>query len=92
MRDSKYIVDDSYTPYVKVAEKATEMGWKMNTATARHIFYRGLEKVAYNWLIQADICSPSEAKTKCKEVAKSLAFQHLVRDALEENDMNNLVK
>lgn len=86
MRDNKYVVDDSYTPYVQVAEKATEMGWKMNTATARHIFYRGLEKVAYNFLVEGEYCSPAEAKIKCKEVAKSIHFQHLVREMLEEAD------
>ena len=86
MSKGTYVVDDSYTPDVEVARKATEEGYKMNTATARHIFYRGLEKVAYAWLVESGEFPPSIAKEKCKEVAKSLDFQHVIRDILEDTN------
>ena len=90
MSKTKYVVDDSYTPYAECAKKATEMGYKMNTATARHVFYRGLEKVAYAMLVDSGMFSPSEAKIKCKEVAKSLDFQHVVRDIMEDPNQIDL--
>jgi len=85
MSKNKYVVDEDYVPYKNVAEKATEMGYKMNTATARHVFYRGLEKVAYGMLVDSGMFSPSEAKEKCKEVAKSIHFQHVIRDIMDES-------
>ena len=85
MSKSKYVVDEDYVPYVQVAKAATDAGYKMNTATARHVFYRGLEKVAYAWLVESGMFSPSEAKEKCKEVAKSIDFQHVIRDIMDSS-------
>jgi len=86
-RSSKYTVDDSFTPYKDVANAMGEQGYKMNTATARHIFYRALEKIALG-IIEDTRPDLEDPKGTAKTIAKSIEFQHMIQDAITEMDAN----
>ena len=75
--------DLSGMDYRSIAEKMTEEGHKMNHATARNVFVKGLTKIAREvCVLDGQDCSPDNLKS----VAIHPAFQSAVAEMITEID------
>jgi hypothetical protein len=69
--------------YRSIAEKMTDEGHKMNHATARNVFVRGMSKIAREiCILYGKECSASNLK----EVAISPDFQNAIAEMIVEID------
>lgn len=69
--------------YRSIAEKMTEEGFKMNHATARNVFVKGLSKIAREvCVLYGQDCSPENLKS----VAISPVFQNAIAEMITEID------
>jgi hypothetical protein len=69
--------------YRSIAEHMTDEGHKMNHATARNVFVKGMSKIAREiCILYGQECSPSNLKT----VAISPNFQNAIAEMIAEID------
>ena len=77
------VTDLSGMDYRSIAEKMTEEGFKMNHATARNVFVKGLSKIAREvCVLYGRDCSPENLKS----VAISPVFQNAIAEMITEID------
>ena len=77
------VTDLSGMDYRSIAEKMTEEGFKMNHATARNVFVKGLSKIAREvCVLYGQDCSPENLKS----VAISPVFQNAIAEMITEID------
>ena len=77
------VTDLSGMDYRSIAEKMTEDGFKMNHATARNVFVKGLSKIAREvCVLYSQDCSPENLKS----VAISPVFQNAIAEMITEID------
>jgi hypothetical protein len=77
------VTDLSGMDYRSIAEKMTEDGFKMNHATARNVFVKGLSKIAREvCVLYGQDCSPENLKS----VAISPVFQNAIAEMITEID------
>tara|TARA_B100000214_G_scaffold73151_1_gene49080 strand:- start:3788 stop:4066 length:279 start_codon:yes stop_codon:yes gene_type:complete len=77
------VTDLSGMDYRSIAEKMTEEGFKMNHATARNVFVKGLSKIAREvCVLYGQDCSPENLKN----VAINPAFQNAIAEMITEID------
>ena len=77
------VTDLSGMDYRSIAEKMTEDGFKMNHATARNVFVKGLSKIAREvCVLYGRDCSPENLKS----VAISPVFQNAIAEMITEID------
>ena len=77
------VTDLSGMDYRSIAEKMTEEGFKMNHATARNVFVKGLSKIAREvCVLYVQDCSPENLKN----VAINPAFQNAIAEMITEID------
>lgn len=77
------VTDLAGMDYRSIAEKMTEDGFKMNHATARNVFVKGLSKIAREvCVLYGQDCSPENLKS----VAISPVFQNAIAEMITEID------
>lgn len=77
------VTDLSGMDYRSIAEKMTEDGFKMNHATARNVFVKGLSKIAREvCVLYGQDCSPENLKN----VAINPVFQNAIAEMITEID------
>ena len=66
--------------YRSIAEEMTEAGFKMNHATARNVFVRGMSKIAKE---VCEVYGESATEKRKKEIAINPVFQNTIAELIE---------
>lgn len=80
----KYVTlsDRGATKFRNIAEKMTDMGWKMNHATARGVMLQALTKIARKILISR---KGHASEADIQRLIKTAEFQEYVANVVEED-------
>ena len=82
IKPEKYTTNPEWNTFKDIAEVMCEDGDKMTLSSVRNYLYRGLEKVAFNILIEYYGFEEEEAKKKAPQIAREESFQEIIADVV----------